>query len=58
MTGLLQFAIRQGAETESYMTSAERIADYAKIETEADTDTGSTSSAPTGTHGVIEVCCL
>lgn len=26
MTGILQFAVRQGAETESYMTSAERVA--------------------------------
>ena len=37
MTGILQFAVRQGAETESYMTSAERIADYAKLETEPST---------------------
>lgn len=34
MSGLLQFAVRQGAETESYMTSVERIAEYAKLDTE------------------------
>lgn len=36
MTGMLQFAIRQGVETESYMTSTERIAEYALIGTEPD----------------------
>lgn len=34
LSGLLQFAIRQGAETESYMTSAERVAEYGTLATE------------------------
>ena len=35
MSGLLQFAVRQGAETESYMTSAERVAEYGTVPTES-----------------------
>jgi ABC-type multidrug transport system fused ATPase/permease subunit len=36
MSGLLQFAVRQGAETESYMTSVERIAEYGDLDVETD----------------------
>jgi hypothetical protein len=35
LSGLLQFAVRQGAETEGFMTSAERVAAYAKVPVEA-----------------------
>jgi ABC-type multidrug transport system fused ATPase/permease subunit len=36
MSGLLQFAVRQGAETQSYMTSVERIAEYGELDVEID----------------------
>ncbi|EFA04135.1 ATP-binding cassette subfamily C member 4 [Tribolium castaneum] len=34
LTGLLQWAIRQWAELENYMTSVERVLEYANVETE------------------------
>lgn len=56
MTGILQFAVRQGTETESYMTSAERVAEYAKIETEESVVGAKAPSKPDPAgEGVIQV---
>ncbi|MCO5606131.1 hypothetical protein L7F22_060318 [Adiantum nelumboides] len=39
VTGLMQYAIRQAAEVENYLTSVERINAYANLTTEADANT-------------------
>ena len=36
VTNFMQFAVRQAAETENYMTSVERIEEYATLASEAD----------------------
>ena len=45
VTNFMQFAVRQAAETENYLTSVERIEEYATLASEAD---------PTTQPGIID----
>ena len=56
MSGLLQFAVRQGAETESFMTSAERVAEYGGVPTESTPEPHTAVKPEWPDRGVVEVC--
>jgi ATP-binding cassette, subfamily C (CFTR/MRP), member 4 len=55
LTGILQYSVRMAADTESYMTSVERIVEYGALEQEVDAGTLAPSAAEWPTKGAVEV---
>ncbi|CAH1780700.1 unnamed protein product [Owenia fusiformis] len=55
MMGMFQWAVRQSAETETQMTSVERIIEYTHLQSEAELDSGPNSKPPSDwpKHGII-----